>query len=130
MYAVTVQSHMLIAHSLRGEIFGPAQALHGATYVVEATFRARELDENGIVLDIGRAGALLGDIVGGFSHRNLDDDPTLAGVNTTTEVLCRVIADRLAAALAAGQLGSAAVDDLEVTLRESPVAWASYRRTP
>lgn len=130
MFTVTVSDHMMVAHSLSGEVFGPAQQLHGATFVVEATFRREELDDAGIVLDIGRASEVLHEVVGGLSYRNLDDVPELRGRNTTTEVLARHVADRLADAIAAGHLGADArgVTGLLVTLRESPVAWASYER--
>jgi 6-pyruvoyl-tetrahydropterin synthase len=130
VYSVTVRDHMMIAHSLRGEVFGPAQRLHGATYVIDATFRREALDPDGIVVDIGRAAAELGTVVADLSYRNLDDDPDFAGVNTTTETLARVIADRLAERLRAGALGEAAreIDGLAVTLRESHVACASYER--
>ncbi len=96
VFSVTVRDHMLIAHSLRGEVFGPAQRLHGATYVVDATFRRAELDADGIVVDIGLASEALREVVGEFGYRNLDDEPSLAGVNTTTEVLAKLVADRLA----------------------------------
>ncbi len=131
MFSVTVCDHMLIAHSLPGEVFGPAQGLHGATYVVEASFRRADLDRDGIVVDIGRAGAVLREVVGELSYRNLDDDPSLAGIVTTTERLAQIIADRIAQRLAAGALGpdATAPAEVEVTLRESPVAWASYTRT-
>jgi 6-pyruvoyl-tetrahydropterin synthase len=121
---------MMVAHSLRGEAFGPAQRLHGATYVIDATFRRAELDEDGIVVDIGRAAAELHAVVEGLTYRNLDDDPALAGENTTTEVLARLIADRLAARVQDGALGAGAreLDGLVVTLHESHVAWASYER--
>lgn len=130
MFSVTVREHMMIAHSLRGEVFGPAQRLHGATYVVDATFRRSDLDEDGIVVDIGRAAEAVRRIVGALSHRNLDDEPSLAGLNTSTEVLARVVADRLAAEIEAGALGKSArgVDALAVTLHESHVAWAGYER--
>src|SRR5215210_8337532 len=114
---------MLIAHSLRGEVFGPAQRLHGATYVVDATFRRAELDADGIVIDIGRASEALRAVVGQLGYRNLDGEPGLAGVNTTTEALARIVADRLA-----DRLQGAGVDMLVVTLHESHVAWASYER--
>ncbi len=132
MYAVTVRDHMMIAHSLPGDVFGPAQALHGATYVVEATFARPDLDGDGIVLDIGRALEALKGVLSDLTYRNLDDVPLLAGLTTTTEVLCREIADRLAARVHDGSLGVAATDlaRIRVTLRESPVAWASYERTP
>lgn len=121
MYAVTVRTSAMIAHSLPREVFGPAQGLHGATYVVEATFRRRELDENGIVVDIGLASEALDAIVGELRYRNLDDHPAFVGVLTTTEVLTRWVADRLLATAVGSQ-----VDGLEVVLRESPDAWASY----
>jgi len=121
---------MMIAHSLRGEAFGPAQALHGATYVVEVTLRRDDLDPDGIVVDIGLAAAALHDVVSALTYRNLDDEPAFAGVNTTTEALARLIADDLAARIDAGALGSAARElaRLTVTLHESHVAWASYER--
>jgi 6-pyruvoyl-tetrahydropterin synthase len=130
MFSVTVRDHMMIAHSLRGETFGPAQALHGATYVVDATFRRAELDADGIVVDIGRAAAELHAVLAELNYRNLDDEPSLAGVNTTTEALARLIADRLAERAAAGALGGTAreLDGLAVTLHESHVASASYER--
>jgi len=130
VYRVTVRDHMMIAHSLRGEVFGPAQGLHGATYVIDATFRRATLDEDGIVVDIGRAAEQLHAVVTDLSYRNLDDEPAFAGTNTTTEALARVIADRLAERVQAGGLGDAArqLDGLVVTLHESHVAWASYER--
>ncbi len=130
MYSVTVRDHLMVAHSLRGEVFGPAQRLHGATFVVDATFRRETLDEDGIVVDIGRAAAELARVVGALSYRNLDDEPAFAGTNTTTEVLARHVADRLADAACDGTLGATARDlaGLAVTLHESHVAWASYER--
>jgi 6-pyruvoyl-tetrahydropterin synthase len=130
VYSVTVRDHMMIAHSLRGEVFGPAQGLHGATYVIDATFRRAALDENGVVVDIARAAAELHAVVEGLTYRNLDDEPGLAGANTTTEVLARVIADRLAERVHDGALGAGAggLDRLVITLHESHVAWASYER--
>ena len=130
MFSVTVRHHMMIAHSFRGEVFGPAQRLHGATYVVDATFRRAALDADNIVVDIGRAAELLRTVVAEFSYRNLDDEPALAGMNTTTEALARVIADRLADRARAGGLGDSGreLDGLVVTLHESHVAWASYER--
>jgi 6-pyruvoyl-tetrahydropterin synthase len=130
VFSVTVRDHMMIAHSLRGEVFGPAQRLHGATYVVDVAFRRATLDADDIVVDIGRAIDALRAVVGELSYRNLDDEPGFAGVNTTTEVLARVIADRLADRAKAGELGESArdMDGLVVTLRESHVAWASYER--
>src|SRR5215217_8138346 len=120
----------MIAHSLRGKVFGPAQRLHGATYVVDATFLRATLDADGIVVDIGRAAEVLRAVVGELGYRNLDDEEDLAGVNTTTEALARVVADRLADRVRAGDLGEGAMqlDGLVVTLRESHVAWASYER--
>jgi 6-pyruvoyl-tetrahydropterin synthase len=130
VFSVTVRDHMMIAHSLRGETFGPAQRLHGATYVVDATFRRSDLDADGIVVDIGRAAEALHAVLAELDYRNLDDDPALAGMNTTTEALARLVADRLADRAQAGALGGAAqeLDGLVVTLRESHVAWASYER--
>ncbi len=131
MFAVTVRDHMMIAHSLTGETFGPAQRLHGATYVTDATFRASALDDDGVVVDIGRAAAALHDVVASLSYRNLDDEPDLRGVNTTTERLCEIVATRLAEAARAGDLGASgrAVASIEVTLHESHVAWASCEVT-
>jgi 6-pyruvoyl-tetrahydropterin synthase len=125
-FRVTVREHMMIAHSLRGAAFGPAQALHGATYIVDATFAAETLDDDGIVLDIGRATEALHVIVAGWSYRNLDEVPELAGVNTTTERLCQLIGDRLAAQARAGEFAPAALTAVSVTLHESHVASASY----
>ena len=130
MFSVTIRDHMLIAHSLRGEVFGPAQRLHGATYVVDATFRRATLDADGIVVDIGRASEVLRELLGGLGYRNLDDEAEFEGMNTTTEALAQVIADRLADCARAGDLGDGGrrLDGLTVTLRESHVAWASYER--
>jgi 6-pyruvoyl-tetrahydropterin synthase len=130
VFSVTVRDHMMIAHSFRGEVFGPAQRLHGATFVVDATFRRAALDADGIVVDIGRATEALRAILAELNYRNLDDEPDFAGVNTTTEVLAQVIADRLADRARAGDLGDGArtLDGLVVTLHESHVAWASYER--
>jgi 6-pyruvoyl-tetrahydropterin synthase len=130
VFSVTVRDHMLIAHSLRGEGFGPAQRLHGATYVVDVTFRRATLDAAGIVVDIGRAAAVLRAVMEELGYRNLDEEPELAGVNTTTEALARVVADRVADRALAGELGDGArdLDGLVVTLHESHVAWASYER--
>jgi 6-pyruvoyl-tetrahydropterin synthase len=125
-FSVTVRDHIMIAHSLSGEVFGPAQRLHGATYLVDATFRAAELDADGIVIDIGLALRALGSITGSLSYRNLDDEPDLAGVNTTTERLCQLIGDRLAAEARAGGFGLARLTGITVTLHESHIAWASY----
>jgi 6-pyruvoyl-tetrahydropterin synthase len=131
VFSVTVRDQMMVAHSLRGEVFGPAQALHGATFVVDATFRGESLGEDGILVDIGRATEALHDLLAALTYRNLDDEPAFAGVNTTTEVLARHVADRLAERLHEGALGDAGrVTGILVTLHESPVAWASYERVP
>jgi 6-pyruvoyl-tetrahydropterin synthase len=132
MFEVTVRDHMMVAHSLRGEVFGPAQALHGATYVVDASFARDGLDDDGIVLDIGRASEALHAVLADLTYRNLDDVESLADTNTTTEVLAREVADRLAARVADGSLGVASSDlaRIRVTLRETPTAWASYERAP
>lgn len=128
MYSVTVRDHFMIAHSFEGEVFGPAQRLHGATYVVEASFRRPELDADDLVVDIGLAGRKLADVLDDLDYRNLDDEPEFAGRNTTTEFLARVICDRLVGAIRDGELGEGAreIASVEVTLRESHVAWASY----
>jgi 6-pyruvoyl-tetrahydropterin synthase len=130
VFSVTIRDHMMIAHSLRGEVFGPAQGLHGATFVVDATFRRSTLDGDGIVVDIGRAAEVLRAVLGELGYRNLDDEVEFADMNTTTEALARVIADRLADRARAGALGDGArdLDGLVVTLHESHVAWASYER--
>src|SRR5262245_54551419 len=118
---------MMVAHSFRGEVFGPAQRLHGATYVVDATFSGADLGPDGILVDIGRASELLREVLGRLTYRNLDDDPDFAGTNTSTEVLARAVADRLAERAASGGLGGSP-ERLLVTLHESHVAWASYER--
>jgi len=130
MYSVNVRDHVMVAHSLTGEVFGPAQRLHGATYVVDATFSGEQLDADGIVVDIGRATEELHAVLAALNYRNLDDEDDLTTGNTTTEALARVIADRLADRVSAGALGAAAQDltGLKVTLHESHVAWASYER--
>jgi 6-pyruvoyl-tetrahydropterin synthase len=130
MFRVTVRDHIMIAHSLKGAVFGPAQGLHGATYVIDATFARRDLDDDGIVVDIGLATQELRAVLADLNYRNLDDEPALAGRNTTTEVLARFIADRLAERVHDGHLGPGAdgLAGIEVTLRESHVAWASYER--
>jgi 6-pyruvoyl-tetrahydropterin synthase len=129
VFSVTVRDHMMVAHSLQGEVFGPAQRLHGATYVVDATFRGETLDDDGIVVDIGRAAEALRSVVGSLTYRNLDDERAFAGTNTTTEMLARHIADRLAELVRDDAIGpSGQVRGIVVTLHESPVAWASYER--
>ena len=127
-YSVTVRDHMMIAHSLTGETFGPAQQLHGATYVVDATFRAESLDDDGVVVDIGRASEAVRGILSSLSYRNLDEMPEFEGINTTTERLCSVIAERLVAAREDGGLGTGAkhLTAIAVALKESHIAWASY----
>lgn len=132
MFSVTVRDHMMVAHSLPGEMFGPAQRLHGATYVVDATFRRTTLGPGSVVVDIGLAAAALGGIVEELGYRNLDEEPTLAGRTTTTEVLAQVVADRLADRLHAGGLGEDArgIEAIAVTLHESHVAWAGFERAP
>jgi len=131
VFSVTVRDHVMVAHSLRGEVFGPAQRLHGATYVVDATFRRRNLGPDGIVVDIGRATDELRAVLADLNYRNLDEEPAFAGMNTTTEALAQVIADRLADGVQRGRLGDDAksLDGLSVTLRESHVAWATYERS-
>jgi 6-pyruvoyltetrahydropterin/6-carboxytetrahydropterin synthase len=128
MYSVSVRDHIMIAHSFRGEVFGPAQKLHGATFVVDVEFRSQELDENGIVIDIGRATEALRAILAALNYRNLDEEPSFTGRNTTTEVLARAIFDRVAAARSRGELGTgaSAVESIRVTLHESHVASASF----
>jgi 6-pyruvoyl-tetrahydropterin synthase len=128
VYSVNVRDHFMIAHSFRGATFGPAQRLHGATYVVDATFRRASLDAHGLVVDIGRATQELRTVLSDLNYRNLDDDPALAGRNTTTEVLAREIFDRLVRAVQAGHLGEGAreLTSISITLHESHVAWGSY----
>jgi 6-pyruvoyl-tetrahydropterin synthase len=130
VFSVTVRDHMMVAHSFRGEVFGPAQRLHGATFVVDATFRRAELDADNIVVDIGLAAQQLAAVVGELSYRNLDEEPAFAGINTSTEWLAKLIADRLADAVHAGRLGAGArgLAGITVTLHESHIAWASYER--
>jgi 6-pyruvoyl-tetrahydropterin synthase len=130
MFAITVRDHVMVAHSFRGEVFGPAQRLHGATFVVDATFRRAELDADNIVVDIGRATEELTAVLADLNYRNLDDEPAFAGVNTSTEFLAKVIADRLVGRVHAGALGEGArgLAGITVALHESHVAWASYER--
>ena len=130
MFSVTVRDHMMVAHSFRGDVFGPAQRLHGATFVVDATFRRTSLDADGIVVDIGLASGALRAVMGEIGYRNLDDEPAFAGMNTTVEALAKFVADRLADRARAGDLGDGAreLDGIAVTLRESHVAWATYER--
>ena len=128
MYSVTVRGHIMIAHSFKGDVFGPAQKLHGATYIVDVELRRPELDADGIIVDIGRASDTLNRILDGLSYRNLDDEPEFAGVNTTTEFLARVIFDRIAEALRRGDIGQGGrgVESVRVTLHESHLAAAAF----
>ena len=128
MYSITVRDHVMIAHSFRGEVFGPAQRLHGATYVVDLELRRPALDEDGLVVDIGLASQALHDVLSEVNYRNLDDEPAFGGANTTTEFLARVVFDRIAARIRAGKLGpgAAGLSALRVTLHESHIAAASY----
>ena len=135
MFTVCVRHHFMVAHSFRGEVFGPAQRLHGATYVVDVELRRSELDPDGVVVDIGRVSAALRKVLADLDYRNLDEEPALAGKNTTTEFLARVIFDRMARRIHAGELGSASASagagaggltSMRVALRESHVAWAAY----
>ena len=130
MFSVTIRDHLMIAHSLTGEVFGPAQRLHGATYLVDATFRREQLDADGIVVDIGLASTVLHTILADYNYRNLDEERAFAGRNSTTEVLAQVLADRLAEQVHAGALGDGAraVSTIGITLHESHVAWAGYER--
>lgn len=128
MYSLNVRDHFMIAHSFEGEVFGPAQRLHGATYVVDATFRRAELDDDGLVVDIGLAARRLGAVLADLNYRNLDEEPVFAGRNTSTEFLARHIFDHLARDAREGRLGEGArgLAAIRVTLRESHVAWGSY----
>jgi 6-pyruvoyltetrahydropterin/6-carboxytetrahydropterin synthase len=128
MYTVCVRDHMMIAHSFSGDVFGPAQRMHGATYVVDVEFRRRELDADGIVVDIGRATEALRETLAAFNYRNLDEEPDFAGRNTTTEFLAKTVFERIRSRIRDGQLGAGAraIESLRVTLHESHVAWASF----
>ena len=128
MYSVCVRDHFMIAHSFRGAVFGPAQRLHGATYVVDVEFRRRELDADGIVVDIGKAGDTLKAVLGSLNFQNLDENLAFKGSNTTTEFLAKVVFDRMVQAIGRGELGPNAgeIESARVTLHESHVAWASY----
>jgi 6-pyruvoyl-tetrahydropterin synthase len=130
VFSLTVRDHMMVAHSFNGEVFGPAQRLHGATFVVDATFHRAELDANNIVVDIGLATGVLHDVLGDLNYRNLDEVPEFKEINTSTEFLAKVVADRLADRVHDGSLGEGAkgLSEISVELRESHVAWASYRR--
>ena len=128
MFSLTVREHIMIAHSFRGEIFGPAQKLHGATYLVDVEFRRSDLDADGLVIDIGLASQALKDLLSPLNYRNLDELPDFAGQNTTTEFMAKVIFDRMAARIAEGALGEEAkgLSGLKITLWESHVAWAAF----
>jgi 6-pyruvoyltetrahydropterin/6-carboxytetrahydropterin synthase len=128
VYSVIVRDHMMIAHSFRGDVFGPAQRLHGATFIVDVEFRASHLDANGIIVDIGRATETLHAIMGALNFRNLDEDPAFAGRNTTAEFLARVVFDRMADAIRRGDLGDGGrrVESVRVTMHESHVASAAF----
>lgn len=128
MYSVCVRDHVMIAHSFHGELFGPAQRLHGATYVIDVEMRRATLDASGVVVDIGRAGDALRAVVSEFAFRNLDDDAAFTGKNTTTEFLAKVIFDRMVVRIAKGELGpgSDGLASMRVTLHESHVAWAAF----
>jgi len=128
IYSVCVRDHFMIAHSFRGEVFGPAQRLHGATYVVDLELRRAALDDDGVVVDIGRLTQLLRTVLHEFEFRNLDDEPALAGRNTTTEFMARVVFDRVAERIRAGELGAdaAGLRSMRVVLHESHVAWAAF----
>ncbi|WFE19538.1 6-carboxytetrahydropterin synthase [Solwaraspora sp. WMMD937] len=130
MFSVTVRDHIMVAHSFTGDVFGPAQRLHGATFVVDATFKRTDLDSDNIVVDIGLASGQLKAVLAELNYRNLDNEPAFAGVNTSTEWLARLIADRLADRVHAGDLGAGArgLTGIGVTLHESHIAWASYER--
>jgi 6-pyruvoyl-tetrahydropterin synthase len=131
MFSVCVRHHVMIAHSFRGELFGPAQNLHGATYVVDVEFRRRELGPEGVVVDIGRAAKALEALLSELNFKNLDEDPAFVGKNTTTEYLSGVVFERMKARIAAGELGPGAdrIESLKVTLHESHVAWAAFEGT-
>jgi len=132
MFSVNVRDHFMIAHSFRGDTFGPAQRMHGATYVVDLELRRPELDADGVVVDIGRATEVLREVLGELNFRNLDEEPAFAGKNTTTEFLAKVIFDRVAARIARGELGPHAggLAHMRVCLHESHVAWAAYEGKP
>jgi len=128
MYSVCVRDHLMVAHSFRGDVFGPAQRLHGATFVVDVEFRRPDVDADGIVVDIGRAGEALRAVLADLNYRNLDEVPAFKGRNTTTEFLSKAIFDAMAAAIGRGDLGAGAgaVQSMRVRLSESHVAWAAY----
>jgi 6-pyruvoyltetrahydropterin/6-carboxytetrahydropterin synthase len=128
MYSVCVRDHLMVAHSFRGEVFGPAQRLHGATFVVDVEFRRPDLDADGIVVDIGRASTTLHAVLAELNYRNMDDVPAFKGRNTTTEFLSRSVFDAMVAAIGRGDLGAGAraVESIRVVLHESHIAWAAF----
>lgn len=128
MYRLCVRDHFMIAHSFNGEIFGPAQRTHGATYVVDVVFQRPELDQDGLVIDIGLASEMVKEVLAAYNYRNLDEVSEFSGKNTTTEFMAKVIFDQLAAAIKAGKMGATAqgLTHMEIKLHESHVAWASY----
>jgi 6-pyruvoyltetrahydropterin/6-carboxytetrahydropterin synthase len=128
MYSLCVRDHIMIAHSFQGQIFGPAQRLHGATFIVDCEFRREQLDADGLVVDIGKASEVLHRLLDQLNYRNLDEDPEFAGQNTTTEFMARAIFERMVALIAAGELGpgAAGLSSLRVVLSESHLAWAAY----
>lgn len=131
MYSVNTRDHFMIAHSFQGDVFGPAQRLHGATYVVDVEYRRESLDDDGVVVDIGRASEVLREVLAEFNYRNLDEVPAFSGRNTTTEFLARELFDRIVGRIRAGELGpgAAGLTSLRVVLHESHVAWAAYEST-
>ena len=130
MYSICVRDHFMVAHSFDGDVFGPAQRLHGATYVVDVELRRPELDENGVVVDIGLAGQVLGSVLSELNYRNLDEEPAFTGQNTTTESLARIVFDRMTERIRSGELGDGArgLASIRVTLHESHIAWAAYEK--
>ena len=131
MFTVCVRDHVMIAHSLKGNVFGCAQRLHGATYVIDVEFRGAQLDADGIVVDIGAAGAALRTILERINYRNLDEEPAFSRTNTTTEGLARYVFDRMREAIGEGRLGTAGgnIESLRVVLHESHIAWSAYEGT-
>ncbi|WP_045729927.1 6-pyruvoyl trahydropterin synthase family protein [Pseudarthrobacter chlorophenolicus] len=125
MFSLTVRRHFMIAHSLPREAFGPAQGLHGATFVAEVAFRRRALNDNAIVLDIGAAGTVIEEVLDGLNYKNLDDHPDFEGKLSTTEALAQYVAQAVAAKISEDDDGRH-LDGIEVTLRENPDAWATF----
>lgn len=131
MFALTVRDHLMIAHSFSGEVFGPAQKLHGATYVVDVEFQSRDLDADGLVVDIGLASQALSKVLAAYNYKNLDEVPSLNGMNTTTERMAKVVFDDMARCISSGDLGPGGshLSGMKVSLHESHIAWASYEGT-